>query len=53
MRVVGTHGTAARRSALGRFLTAEDDWIARHQGVTMLLLWLGALIVPGVIEWMI
>ncbi len=38
---------------LAAFLTADDDWIAHHQGATMLLLWAGVLIVPGVIEWMI
>ena len=40
-------------STLGRFLTADDDWIARHQDATMILLWVAVLIVPGVIEWMI
>lgn len=38
---------------LAAFLTADDDWIARHQGAAMIFLWVAVLIVPGVIEWMI
>ncbi len=38
---------------LAAFLTADDDWIAHHQGATIALLLAAALIVPEIIEWMI
>ncbi len=40
-------------SRLAAFLTADDDWIARHPGIAMAALWIAVLVVPGVIEWMI
>ncbi len=41
------------KARLGAFLTSDDDWIARNQGKTIVLLLSAALVLPGVIEWMI
>lgn len=38
---------------LAAFLTADDDWIARNEGKTIFLLLTAAMVLPGVIEWMI
>ncbi len=45
--------TPAIQAKLAAFLTADDDWIARNQGKTMALVLTAALVLPGVIEWMI
>ncbi len=52
-RAGAAHPRRRKQSRLADFLTADDDWIARHQGAAMVLLWVAVLIVPGVIEWMI
>lgn len=41
------------KQRLAAFLTADDDWIARNQGKTIAFLLTAAMVVPGVIEWMI
>lgn len=48
-----TRSASSLRAHFAAFLTADDDWIANHQGATIALLMLAVLIIPGVIEWMI
>lgn len=45
--------TTKQPRKLANFLTADDDWIARNQGKTIVFLLTAAMVVPGVIEWMI
>ncbi len=47
-----TH-VSRRKNRIAAFLTADDDWIARNQGKTIVFLLTAATVVPGVIEWMI
>ncbi len=41
------------KARLAAFLTSDDDWIARNEGKTMALVLTAAMVLPGVIEWMI